>query len=124
MHRNPVELFMCDISQHRQKCPGTENLFARQNVAQKSGRDCQTHFIKFSNINRLEHKEPIYAKRQPTFRQDHRAGNDEFAGAGEPRVSPSISTGAVHSGGQQQADRHHKPVSAVDDLKACDHARP
>jgi hypothetical protein len=65
----------------------------------KSDRDYQTHFIKFSNINRVEHKEPIYAKKQPTFRQDHRAGNDEFAGAGEPGVGPSISTGAVHSGG-------------------------
>jgi hypothetical protein len=124
MHRNSVELFMCDISQHRQKCSGTEIFFARQDVAPNLGRDCQTHFIKFTSIKRLEHKEPIYAKRQPTFRQDHRAGNGEFAGAGEPRVGPSISTGAVHSGGQQQADRHHKPVSAVDDLKAYDHPRP
>jgi hypothetical protein len=110
MHRNPVELFMCDISQHRQKWPGSENFFARQNVAPNLVVIAGTHFIKFTDINRLEHKEPIYAKRQPTFRQDHRAGNDEFAGAGKPRVGPSISTGAVHSGDQQQADRHHKPV--------------
>jgi hypothetical protein len=73
--------------------------FARQNVAPNLVVIAQTHFIRFSNINRLEHKEQIYAKRQPTFRQDQRAANDEFAGAGEPRVGPSISTGAVHSGG-------------------------
>jgi hypothetical protein len=99
MHRNSVELFMCDISQHWKKWPGSENFFARQNVAPNLVVIAQTNFIKSSNINRLEHKEPIYAKRQPTFRQDHRAGDGKSAGAGEPRVSPSISTGAMHSGG-------------------------
>jgi hypothetical protein len=39
-----------------------------------------------------------------TFRQDYRAGNDEFAGAGQPRVSSGISTRPRNSGGQRQEE--------------------
>jgi hypothetical protein len=91
--------YLCVTFRNTDKNGPVQKIFCEIERRTKSDRDCQTHFIKYSNINRLEHKEQIDAKRQPTFSPDHRAGNDEFAGAGEPGVGPSISTGAVHSGG-------------------------